>query len=625
MRMRSYFLIPLALIALSLGWLCAIIHSPAKLNDSLGNEKVLQGRIIDLEYTDFSMRLIVELLNDNLPPSRVLVTTRGCDYTMQAGDVIAWPAALKEIKGMGNPYDMDYARYLLDNKGIIYEQHLRANQIVKLGHTPTLFTRMAVTRRTIQLRVFNSRLSPPAQHFVVALLLGNSDFIDKATREEFSAAGVAHVLALSGLHVGLIALIIWWILFPLDYLRMRKPRLVITIAAIFLFAIFTGLSPSVVRATLMTGFVFTSLLFYRRSVSLNALMMSALIILVFSPSSLYSVGFQLSFITVGAILLFARVPDAIKSRHQWINRLTSTVITSLVAALATVALSAHYFHTISFMTVLANLLILPILPFFMVLGALFLLVLAAGMNWTILERAIDSLSSYIHWSAIMVNSLPLSHIKGVYVSTLGVIIYFIILTCAALWIYRHGYRYLLAAGSALLALLIHSLWLDCTTPSQGIIIFNSFSSTPVLCYNHGKGYVWVPDDEETDSSTFARYYAGFLARHRIDELRFIGNQDSLVTATAMIKPPHAYLMGHRIVAVGRGKWKNAISNQPLSLDEVIVTKRYHGTAAKLQELFHFKRLVLSGAYYQPQALIDECDSLHIQLHNVASEGALQIH
>ena len=87
---------------------------------------------------------------------------------------------------------------------------------------------------------------------------------------------------------------------------------------------FTGLSPSVVRATVMIGFVFASLIFYRRSVSLNALAMAALVILLFSPSALYSVGFQLSFLTVATVLLFAGLPMQLESRYKWVNRFTSS-------------------------------------------------------------------------------------------------------------------------------------------------------------------------------------------------------------------------------------------------------------------------------------------------------------
>ena len=568
------------------------------------------------------MQMKVNLIDAQLPRCHVLLSTRGCDYRMQAGDLVAWQAALDETGNLGNPDEMDYASFLLHSEGIRYQQHLPLGQLKRIGQSPTLITRMANVRRDLQLKVFNSRLSPAAQQFVCALLLGNSAIIDKTTRQEFSAAGVAHVLALSGLHVGFIALIIWWLLFPLDFLRMKKVRLAVTLMAIILFAVFTGLSPSVVRSTVMIGMVFTSYILYRRSVSLNALAQAALIILVFSPSSLYSVGFQLSFITVGAVLLFASLPESLKSRYSWVNYITSTVITSLVAMLATVALSAHYFHTVSLMSVISNLLILPILPVFMVLGALFLLVTSAGLHWNILDRLIDGIYRYIHWVTVTVNAIPGSHVSGVYVSNVGVVAYFVIVALVVLWIYRRNFRFLLAAGCVLVLMLSHSLWHDHTTPRQGLVIFNSFSSTPVLYYDYGKGYVWTPDEEDTDSISFARYYAGFLARHDIQELQFITTGDTIVLDGAMIRPPHAHLMGRRILAVGGGQWKRATTQQRLRVDDIIITKRYHGTVAKLKELYRFDRLIISGAMHEKERMMNECDSLGIRTHDLSTRGAL---
>ena len=622
LRWRSLFILPIAAVALALGWLCAIIHCPPTLPDEQRSSRMLTGRVVDLEYTDFSMRLTVDVLDSLLPKSKVLVSTRGCDYTMQAGDLVAWPAALTRVGNLGNPGEMDYAAYLLDSKGIRYQQHLAVNEVRRIGHSPTLITRMATVRRALRLMVFNSRLPVEAQRFVTALLLGDSSFIDKATRQEFSAAGVAHVLALSGLHVGFIALIIWWLLFPLDYLRLKKLRLIITLAVIALFAMFTGLSPSVVRSTLMIGMVFASIIFYRRSVSFNALALAALIILVFSPLALFSVGFQLSFITVGAVLLFARLPHWLQSRHRSINYLTSTAMVSVVAMLATGALSAHYFHTVSLMSVLANLLILPVLPVFMVLGALFLLVTAAGLHWALLDQLLNGIYRYIHWVVSSVNALPLSHINGVYVSTPSVIAYFIMMLLIVLWLYRRSASYLIGAGCVLAAMLAHSLWIDYKTPRQGLVIFNSFSSTPVLYYEGGRGYVWTPDDQSTDSAEFASYYAGFLARHGIGELQLLSGNDSLRLDHALIKPPVALLMGRRMLAVGSGQWKRASADHRLRIDDIIVTKSFHGTASKLQELYQFDRLIISGALYDSRELLHTCDSLGISYHNLAQAGAL---
>lgn len=624
LRWRAFYILPLAMAAMALGWLAAVVHCPPHLNESQLTGRNLTGRITGVEYTDFSMRLSVDILDDDVSPCHVLVSTRGCDYTMRAGDIITWPAALDEVGTMGNPDEMDYARYLLHNQGVRYQQHLPVGQLKKNGHSPTVMSRLANYRRHLQQLVFDSQLSPGAQRFVVALLLGNSHLIDKATRQEFSAAGAAHVLALSGLHVGFISLIIWLLLFPLDYLRLKRVRLGITLAAIITFAVFTGLSPSVVRSTVMIGFVFASLIFSRRSVSLNALAMAALIILVFSPSSLYSVGFQLSFVTVCAVLLFARVPAWLESRYRWVNRLTLTIMTSIVAMLATVALTAHYFHTISLTAVITNLLVLPVLPFFMVLGALFLLVTAATMQWSALDWLLDTIYRYIHWTTSTVAAWPASHLGGVYVSATGVVAYFVLLTLVILWIGHRNYRYLLSAGCVLALMLGHSLWIDTHTPSEGLVMFNSYTSTPVVYYNQGIAHVWTPDDEEPDSAAFARFHAGFLARHGIGTLRFITG-DTVVrpNGNTLFKPPLALVMGQRLVAVGSGKWKSMTASSPLDLDAVIVTKRFHGSISRLQELYRFKRIIISGAMYKDDIgqLLHESDSLSIAVYQLGCQGA----
>ena len=613
LQLRPYFILPLALCAFSLGLLAAIIHDPPHMDHAHLNHRIITGRVSELEYTDFSMRLTIEVLDTSWSRSRVLVSTRGCNYTMIAGDLVAWPAALHEVSKLGNPDEMDYPAHLLHNEGIRYEQHLDVNKVKKIGHSPTLYTRLANVRRDLQAKVFNTTLTPAAQQFVVALLLGNKDFIDKATRQDFSTAGVAHILALSGLHIGIIALMIWWFLFPLDYIGKRSWRLFFTLAAIVLFAVFTGLSPSVVRATIMVGFVFASTIFYRRSVSLNALMMAAILILVFNPTAIYSVGFQLSFITVGAILLFARVPQSLESPYRLLNRLTSTAITSLVAMLATVALCAYYFHTVSLLSVIANLLILPILPVLMILAAIFMLVTAAGMQSQVLNELIDWAYDYIHWVAKAISSLPGSHFAGVYVSTFGVVAYFVILTLIVLWLYRRNYRYLLWAGGVLVAVLTHSLWMDARTPRQGLITLGSFNSTPILYYNNSRGYVWIPDIETPDSAGFARFYAGFLARHGIEELTFITAGDTLRHNGAMIKPPLAFLFGKRILAAGSGKWKRMAASRRLPVDAVVITRRYRGTMSRLLDLYEFKRVVISSAHQESARLRMESDSLGLEV------------
>jgi len=626
LRFRPWYTLPLAVVGLSLGWLCAIIHEPTRVDLQQVNGQTLTGRIEELRYTDFSMRMTVRAQPDGHSDCKVLVSTRGCNYNLRPGHVVAFTAQLSPVGNMGNPDEMDYANYLLRSHGIRYQQHLPVRQVVHCGESPTLFTRLSQVRHDLQQRVFNTTLSPQAQSFVVALLLGNSTLIDQSTRQQFSAAGVAHVLALSGLHVGFIALMIWWLLFPLDYLGLKKLRLIITFGAIVLFAVFTGLSPSVIRATVMIGFVFASILFYRRSTSLNALAMAALAILIFTPFALYHVGFQLSFITVAALLVFAQAAGGRQySGNAAVNYVVGLVVTSLVAMLSTVALTAHYFHTVSVLSVLTNLLVLPVLPIFMVVAAVFLLVTAAGLHWPLLNALLDVIYNYISGSARFVDNLPLSSIQGVYVSGLGAALCMVLIALVATWLYKRDYRWGLAAGVCLATSLAHVLWVQATTPRQGMVVFNSFAATPVMYYNQGSALLWVPDDDEPVLDNYRRYFSGFLARHGINSMAIVNGDTTLAGCGVALKPPAALIMGKRMLAVGSGKWKRMTQadGDTTHLDYIIITRRYHDTASTLLRLYNADTLIISGALYETSLtpLLHECDSLHLPYYHLATSGA----
>ena len=635
LRMRPYLALPLLVVALALGWLAAVIHHPPVLDAELRHSGNRVGQILDLDHTDFSTRLTVRLLDvpSATMPCRVLVTTRGCDYTLSPGDVITWPADLEPIRSRGNPGEMDYVSYMLHDQGIRYCQHLPGRDVQVLGRSPSLSTRMAALRRGLASNVYATSLSAEAQRLVVTLLLGQRGAIDPETRQQFSTAGVAHVLALSGLHVGLVALMLWWLLFPLDYIGLRRLRLVITLAAVGLFACFTGLSPSVVRSTVMTGTVLVAMALYRRSDPFNALLLAALAILVWSPSAIFGVGFQLSFVTVGSLLLVNRLPvAAIRTPYRWANYLISLVVASLTALLATLALTAHYFHTVSTLSVVTNVLVLPAMPLLMVLGALTVLTAAAGLQWSLLQGALDGLSGYVSRAIGWVNAIPHAYAGGVYVSTTAVVLYFVVLALVIGWFYSRRRRCLIGAAVALAMLAGHSLWVDAHTRRQGLVIFNSPTATPLLYYHNGEAMVWVPDEASraVDSAAFVRSYSGFLARHGIRRLRFVDNAaDGTATLRlggARFEPPRVYVPGRRLVVASSRSPKTAPGDtvRVENVDDLIVTRTCHGRVAAWGQRYRFGRVILSGALHDASKQISECDSLHIHYHDLSASGAIEL-
>lgn len=632
LKLRSYHIFPLLLIMIAVGWFSAFIAMPPELDFKQLNGRAVLARVEAIYMHEKSMEMQVKLLKHvddklQLKGSRIILSTNGCDYEMLPGDLIVFRLNIRSIRNLGNPDEMDYATSML-HKGIRYRQHTKLESVVRVDSSPTMMTCVVTVRQSLEHKILNSSLAPETQSMLIAVLLGNDDFISPETREHFSVVGVAHVLALSGLHVAIITLLIWFLLFPLDYLRAKKLRLILTLLLLIGYDVITGMSPSVVRATVMIAFVFMSTLFYRKSTPLNSVAAAALVILVFSPGSLYSVGFQLSFITVAALIIFYQSFEIKYPSNKFLKYLYSLFLTSLVAMLSSTILTAYYFNTLSVMTLLANFVIMPIFPVYMMVGAVSVLLLTMGGSVGWLNAALDRMTSFINSSVNWFSEWSFGH-SDVYVTWVAVLVYYAILVMVVLWIYHHNVRWLLAAGVMLAIGLAHSIVVDATTPEQGMVIFNSFNSTPVLCYDNGKALLWVPDVEnDFDLLTFRRQHKAFFAHYRIDSVEIADQQSEKSIGVGIVKHPFAHFCGKSIVAVGKGHWKNyePSDSSNMKFDILLVTKQYHSTITKARELFNAKTIILSGDIYDDNipTLENECQALGVTYHSIKSSGAFVI-
>lgn len=195
-----------------------------------------------------------------------------------------------------------------------------------------------------------------------------------------------------------------------------------------------------------------------------------------------------------------------------------------------------------------------------------------------------------------------------------------------MWLYRRNFRWLLAAGIVLVIGLAHSIVVDVITPKQGMIVFNSYNSTPVLYYNHGNALLWVPDVEnDFDIDAFKRQHKAFLAHYHIDSLDVVDNADEKSVGGGIVKHPFAKLCGKSIVAVAKGRWKNYESSDSseVKFDILLVTKQYHSTIARARELYNVKKIILSGDIFDDNvpALEEECQQQRLPYHSIKSSGA----
>lgn len=210
---------------------------------------------------------------------------------------------------------------------------------------------------------------------IAALTLGYKEDLDDGRRQQFQKAGAAHILAVSGLHTGILYSIVWVVLTlggmakPLYEQRVWRCGLsAVIIAAMWGYAAMTGMTPSVVRSVVMLTLYEVGRMLYRQSFSLNTLAAAAWWILIVRPTDLFSVSFQLSFAAVAGILFLSQPFGQLMPTHrirprwaQWIARYVAGIISvSLAAQIATLPLSLYYFGQSANYFLLTNLLVIPL-------------------------------------------------------------------------------------------------------------------------------------------------------------------------------------------------------------------------------------------------------------------------
>ena len=274
----------------------------------------------------------------------------------------------------------------------------------------------------------------------MAMTLGDKSRLTGHLRDLYSVSGASHVLALSGLHIGIIYMLM---VVLVGYRRWRLLRETVLILGIWAYAFLTGLSPSVTRAAVMLTIYSLASLLGRDRMSLNALAFTAVIMLAAHPLNLYDVGFQLSFMAVLSILLFYRllfglVPEQVLNCVGWGNVRPlrwawAMVVVSVCAQLGTAPLTMFYFGRFSVYFLLTNFVVIPLAYAILMLTVLLMVasVWPAAQLWLagVLSLVVGWQNNVLSWIA----SLPGSHVDGITLSAWHVAVIYLLMFLPLLW------------------------------------------------------------------------------------------------------------------------------------------------------------------------------------------------
>lgn len=296
------------------------------------------------------------------------------------GDVIVLIPSFRPVERNLNLFEDPYSD-TMRRKGIFYSMHAPGTSLRVIGHRESVRLAAESARDDVEEFISMSGLRHETKGFIITMMLGSKGYVSDDVRSLFSDAGIAHLLALSGMHVAIVAGIIMGVLFPINFFGMYRWRYVLVIILLWGYTFFTGMAVSTVRASLMASFAFTALLLERRHSVANGLMASAFVILLFSPDSLYDIGAQLSFISVGALVAFMGPFNTVDHRaHPRLYVAVGAVLTSLVSTAAVWPLVSWSFGRVPLLFLPVNIVVLPLLPFYIGIALLYFLFHAAGIT-----------------------------------------------------------------------------------------------------------------------------------------------------------------------------------------------------------------------------------------------------
>lgn len=618
---KSYLLksFPIILFVVCLGILCHNVNSIQNLSQEQLSCKYAEATILKINDNDFSTQIHLDVFNcidscGNTIPINQKMTAwiEENNYSLKEGDIIFFLFNPQHIKNNGNPEEMDYAKYMKHN-GFLYHLYLNKEEYQKTGYNKNLYTIAKNVQRNLINSILASSLKPKAKTFFITILLGDSSLLQEETRTEFSYAGIAHILALSGLHMSIIALLLSIFLSPLDWMGYKRLRLIITVFFIILFSAIVGFPISVIRATTMISFVIIAKILQRENNSLNALFFSALLILLINPFAIYDIGFQFSFISVLLILLLSNRLKFINPKQELLYYFISLLVITITTSIGTMWLTAYYFNYISTFSILSNLIIIPILPLIIGFGLIYTTLLSIGIDWNFLSQLLNGLYEMITSFSNEINSIPYSSIDNLHISTSILCICIVAILFLILFIHKRKIFYLYSLFIIISGAISLNYIHQSKIPSTGYVIFNEKEYTPILTFKNNKA-ILLTNEDSLDINSFKLKHRNFLAKYNLKEL----------SSYPIPKQNYIILGDKKVTLITDNKLKHAYLFPKIDTDYLLITKGYYGTIQNLTNSYNFDKIILSGDIYHQRIplLKNECDSLGIKCHVIREQGAL---
>ncbi len=541
---------------------------------------------------------------------------------LKYGDQIIVNKGLSPILNSGNPAAFDYKQYCAFHQ-LFHQVYLKTGQWVLLPQkNKNILPAFIFSTREKVVSILEKYMGKNDESAIAkALLIGYKVDLDKDLIQAYSNAGVVHIIAISGLHIGIIYAILLWIFSVLPVIKRSKPlRVILIISCLWLFALLTGAAPSVTRAAVMFSFIIIASGFNKKSSIYNSIAASAFFILCFNPYDLWNVGFQLSYLAVlGIVITQKSIANWFYFKNKLLRGAWQLAAVSLSAQLFTFPLCLYYFHQLPLLFLLTNLVAIP-LATLILCGCLVLIIISpVAIAAFYFAKMVYGLIWFLNHCVLFFDSIPFSLWKSVYVSVADTfLLYLIVFAIVYSFIKKNKMAFKIAFAFSLLFVSFRTFNGWQLYHQKKIIVYNIPMHKAVEFIDR-KNFYFCGDSDVVNDKLLNKYnitpvHTAFDLKEKPGPLKEL-----------FMKNNFYQFYNKKIVMIDTAMNYYPVENK-IKASYIIISKNPRIKMADVAQKFDCKNYIFdaSNPPWKIEQWKKECEELHLHFYSVSKQGAFVI-
>lgn len=431
------------------------------------------------------------------------------------GQAILFHSKLSPIAAAQNPYQFDYKRYM-EHQGIYWQGYPTCYEI-KDAPSFSPFIKAKQLQGHLAATLSHYPFSKETVGVLKALVLGIRSDITPELYQQYINAGAVHILAISGLHIGIITYLLTLFISLVVPAHRKGVKIALLLVFLLTYAAITGFSASVLRAVVMFGGYSIAYLAESRRARYDSLLLSAFILLLCKPTFLFEVGFQLSYMAVLSIALFLPLGDKYRFENRFLNFFWDIIKVSIAAQIGVLPLSLYYFHQFAGLFLVTNVLILPLLGIILSVGIGVVLLASIQLlpYWLLVcyEKTLSLMNHIIGYIA----SVEQLVIRDVYFDTICLCLCYLAIVWTVIYLRARKVKFVYFFFLTLLSLQTYFFYLKYESgKKEQLIVFHQYKKT-VIALQQGREAIFYLSDTLSVPQTLIK---NFCTQQQVSNLHY---------------------------------------------------------------------------------------------------------